>query len=75
MPLSPKYYIYLVDRDDDIEEYSIIPAKESDVELYNRNMIRNVLHVETDVKYKYIISKDKESLEHYTDFVKKELAK
>lgn len=75
MPLSPKYYIHLVDRDDDIEEYFIITAKESDVELFNRNMIRNVLHVETDVKYKYIISKDKESLEHYTDFVKKELAK
>ena len=75
MPLSPKYYVFLVDRDNDIEEYSINQAKESDVELYNRNMIRNVLKIETDVKHKYIISRDKESLEHYTGFVKKVLAK
>ena len=75
MPLSPQYYVFLVDRDNDIEEYSIYRANESEVELYNRNMIRNVLHVETDVKYKYIISGNKESLEHYMDFVKKELSK
>ncbi len=75
MPLSPKFYVFLVDRDSDMEDYSIIPSKESEVELYNQNMIRNVLHVETDIKHKYIISKDKESLEHYIDFVKKELGK
>ena len=75
MPLSSRYYVLLVNKKNkSLKEGEIIPAKPSVVEYYNKRIISNVIHVKTNVNYKYIISKDRKSLEYYHEYIKKEIS-
>ena len=70
MPLSPEYYLLLLDKENDIKEASIQLAPEMLVNRLNYKAIENTFYLKTDVEYKYIISKDKETLERYIDTVR-----
>ena len=75
MPLSPEYYMLLLDKESCIKEASIQLAPKVLVNHYNYNAVMNTFHLKTDIEHKYIISKDKKTLEFYIDVVRKELRK
>lgn len=76
MPLSPQYYVLLVDKNDkSLIEHSVNSVPKAVVDYYNYEIISNVLNFETDVKHKYIISKDKKTLEYYHEYIKKQVYK
>ena len=69
MPLSPEYYMLLLDKGNGIKEDSIQLAPKILVNYHNYNTVVNTFNLQTDVEYKYIISKDKKTLEFYKDVV------
>ena len=76
MPLSPEYYVLLIDRSDrEMKEFSLSSAIKPIVDYYNKALIRSTIHIETDVKHKYIISKDRKTLEYYHEYIKKQLSR
>ena len=76
MPLSPEYYVLLVDKSDKgLKEFSVSSVKKPIVDYYNKALIRSTIHIETDVKHKYIISKDRKTLEYYHEYIKKQVYK
>lgn len=76
MPLSPEYYVLLIDKGDKgLKEYSVSSAKVPIVDYYNKKLIRSTIYIKTDVKHKYIISKDRKTLEYYHEYIKKQMSK
>ena len=76
MPLSPEYYVLLIDKGDkELKEFSVSYAIKPIIDHYNIALIRSTIHIETDVKHKYIISKDRKTLEYYQEYIQKHLSK
>ena len=76
MPLSPEYYVLLIDKGDkELKEFSVSYAIKPIIDHYNIALIRSTIHIETDVKHKYIISKDRKTMEYYHEFIKKQMSK
>ena len=76
MPISPQYYVLLIDKNIKcLKEYSVLPAENTIVDHFNKGIINNTIHIKTDVKHTYIISKDKNTLEHYFGYIQKQLKK
>ncbi len=76
MPLSPEYYVLLIDKGDkELKEFSVSYAIKPIINHYNIALIRSTIHIETDVKHKYIISKDRKTLEYYQEYIQKHLSK